>query len=366
MDELRDAFNDAWEESDDADLDLSENLDVQAPDESKTTEANNDVDILDDVKADESTATADVQTPDTGKSDEGKAGEAKTENITEDKSSSEPPKGKEPDTEKAPVSWSAKAREDWAGVPANARLQIQKREREVSQVLQESSEARKGMKQLHATLSPHMDGLIASGASNPMSVVSDLLQAESTLRVGSQTQKAERVAEIIQRYGVDIQALDNILVGKPAPNQPMNQMEQMIEQRMAPVNQYLQQQQQQQQYQQQQKQETARSNVNAFREKAEFLDDVRNDMADLMDASTARGVTMTLQDAYNKACAINPEISSVLEGRQRQQNLLGSQNNILGKKSAASTLRGSPGGSGGNNSELSMRDTISELWNSQG
>ena len=53
----------------------------------------------------------------------------------------------------------------------------------------------------------------------------------------------------------------------------------------------------------------------------EFYNDVRSDMADLLDMAANRGRQMSMQDAYNTACAAHPQISKVMAGRQAQQSV---------------------------------------------
>ena len=135
----------------------------------------------------------------------------------------------------------------------------------------------------------------------------------------------------------------------------------MIDQRMAPVNDLLGQFQHQQQAGHQQQVQQANSEVAAFGKNAEFLNDVRHDMADLVDMAHGRGQTMTLQDAYNKACALNPQIAQVLEERATTAKLMGDQNTLASKRNAASSLSGRRAGNGGGGA-MDMRSAISDAW----
>lgn len=49
-------------------------------------------------------------------------------------------------------------------------------------------------------------------------------------------------------------------------------------------------------------------------------------MADMFDLATKRGQKISLQDAYDKAVAINPQISGVLNKRQTAQSLTQKRN----------------------------------------
>lgn len=273
---------------------------------------------------------------------------------------------------KAPASWTPKAREAWAKLPEEARAEVMKREREINKVLQESSAARQAATELNNVLSPYKEGLIAAGVHNPIQQVGNLLAVESRLRQGNQTEKALTVANLIKSYGIDIGELDNVLSnqgygGQQQQGQPQQgahnaELERLIEQRMAPVNQFLQQQTQMQQYQQQQERQQATQTVEQFSQNAEFMNDVRMDMADLMDMAANRGQHMTIEDAYNKACMLNPEIAGVLKQREEQQRLMNTQNNMQRKRTAASSISGRQSGPTSQRSDDSLRGSLMDAW----
>lgn len=277
----------------------------------------------------------------------------------------EPKKGKEVKGEKAPASWSPQNRESWSKLPDNVKAQVAKRELEVNKVMQDSATARKAAAHLNQVMAPYQQGLIAAGYSDPFTAINAVMQAESSLRVGNAQQKASAVANLIHQYGVDIGQLDSILAGSPQNHQasPNADIESIIDQRMQPFNDFVQQQQVEQQYVQEQGRITADNEVYNFSDNKEFINDVRMDMADLLDMASQRGQTMTLDQAYAKACAIHPEISKVIDQRQEQQRVMGTQKMTAAKKNAASaSLTGSQGGVGGGNSELSLYDTIKAAW----
>ncbi|RLC07579.1 MAG: hypothetical protein DRI24_24655, partial [Deltaproteobacteria bacterium] len=178
---------------------------------------------------------------------------------------------------------------------------------------------------------------------------------------GSPEQKAQQIAGFIKTYGVDIGMLDGMLAGAaPSPEQQQNnQMQDMMDQRMAPVNQLLERINQAQTDRNSATNQQAGTDVNAFSEQAEFINDVRMDMADMMDMAAQRGQNMTLQQAYDKACAINPEISKVMADRVENARIMGNNQTVQQKMNAASSIHGEQGGTGGGSEDLSLRDMIS-------
>jgi hypothetical protein len=169
------------------------------------------------------------------------------------------------------------------------------------------------------------------------------------------------VAHLIKGYGVDIGILDSLLAGENVQAGPTSDIERLIEQRLAPVNQFLQQQQAWTQQQQHAQQQQIAQTVNEFSTGAEFIEDVRLDMVDLLDMAAARGQTLTLEQAYAKACTIHPEVSKVMAERQRQQSIMGTQNALNHKKNAAVSITGNQRGSTVNNS-ASLRDQLAAAW----
>jgi len=191
----------------------------------------------------------------------------------------------------------------------------------------------------------------------PQNILPGLLQSASMLQMGSAPQKAQTVANIIKQFGVDIATLDSLLAGEQ-PSGQSSQLEQLLDQRLQPIQQVLGQFQQQQATQAQQQQQRVISDVEMFASdpKNEFYNDVRADMADILDMAANRGRPMTLQDAYDRACQIHPQVSQIIAARGNQQR-------VNSKRTAASSLRGGPGGSPGAPAiGDSVREAVEAAW----
>jgi hypothetical protein len=359
MSEIREAFEEAFKQ---AEMDLG---DEGQTDEAQEFESDEDV----------SHETSDSPMPE-GEETDVEEPEANAEELHAQENDTQ--KGKSPQAQKtqevgtskgkAPASWTPKARETWSKLPKEAQAQIAKRENEISRTLKETASARQMMQRLNTTLEPYKSGLIASGVQDPIQAIGTLFQTEAQLRGGDTRMKAQTVADLIKQYGVDIATLDGLLAGEaPSSGGTNPDIEQLIDQRMAPVNQMLQQQQQYAQYQEQQYQQEAKQSVDQFGQNAEFLNDVRMDMADMLEAASRRGIAMTLEQAYEKACAIHPEISKIIAGRKKEEQLMGSRNDVARKKAAASSLNGKQGGSPViDRSNMSLRDSIEAAFNGEG
>ena len=265
---------------------------------------------------------------------------------------------------KVPASWSAKARETWGKLPADAQAEIVKRESEINRVLQESASARRTLGELNAVMQPHVQRMMASGVQSPIQAIGQLLATEQQLSGGDVATKAHTIAQLINRFGVDINTLDQILSNSPSHSHPTPQnpnIDQMLNERLAPFQNFMQQQQQYMQFEQSRKQQEANQSVQTFAQNAEFLSDVRLDMADLMDLAASRGKEMSLQEAYDKACAMNPDVSAILAQRQKQAQLVSANQAAAAKRNASVSLTGQQNGSAKTTGD-SLRDAIANAW----
>jgi hypothetical protein len=270
---------------------------------------------------------------------------------------------------KAPIDWSPKEREDWSRIPPHLQTKIKEREQATQDLMQETASARKTHKDFSALAQQYGSVLSGVAGNTPMEAVGNLFDTVANLRMGSEVQKAQTIANLIETFGVDIGALDSQLSGQmPAQPDQNAEMNRMFDERMAPMTQYMQQMQRQERQSAQNMQNTALNEVKSFADSgnAEFLNDVRMDMADLIDMSAKRGQSMTMEQAYQKACAIHPQISGVLSQRAAQDKLTGGNNNMAAKREAASSITGSRIGVNAGNGSLSLRDQISSAWDAQG
>lgn len=353
MNELREALETAYEEEEEAGG--GQETEESTAQGSETPEPTSEEGVVDEVETEE-VATEEAEEQEPG-----------SEDVREEVREEPKEKVAGAQAEKAPASWSPKAREGWGKLPDEAKSQVLKREKEVNQVLQDSSSARNFTSKFSQLMGPYRESMIASGAQNPLQAVGTLLQKDAAMRAGTPAQKAQAVASMISDYGINIEMLDGALSGNPniQAESPNASLESLIDQRMAPMNEYLNQQKYQQQMAYHQSQNDATNSVSQFSETAEFINDVKADMADLLDMSAARGQEMSLQQAYDKACAINPDISSVLQQRASQQRIMGGNKSMASKRAAAASLTGKQGGAGGGTTGGTMREMIEQSWDEQ-
>ena len=242
---------------------------------------------------------------------------------------------------RAPASWKPEIREKWNALPAEVQGEVMRREREVQQVLEESVATRRFAEAFRSIAEP-FSHIIAMEGKDALSVFSDYLKTATILRSGSPQERAAAIAQAVQFYGIDVQALDGALAaqfqGKPMPQGQQQGAQQYQDPRVDQLFQYLTQQSQQQE---QALEQDVGDEITAFSQdpKNEFFDDLRGDISDILRLSAARGVKMSLSDAYNRAAKLHPEISKIVTQREAAAGVKKESAFIAQKRAAASSLK---------------------------
>ena len=272
------------------------------------------------------------------------------------------PDGQEPpaepagaDLETPPAGLPPAAREAWGDTPQAVKEAIAKREEDYSKGIQMYASGAQRAQQMDQALQPFQQFFAING-NNPPQVIRDVLGTAATLQMGSPQQKAAAAFQLIQSFGVDIGMLDQMLAGEapapgaaPAPQQvtPVD-VQQAVQQALA-------------QQQNEQSREAISSEIAAFAAdpKNEFFNDVRNDIADIMDAAARHGQPMTLAKAYERACQLHPQISGILQARAADAT-------NAQRRAAASSVSGSPSDSGTNAPPTTVRGILETAFDEGG
>ena len=298
-----------------------------------------------------------------GEGEDEKDGEEADDSGDDDESTAEK---EEPESTgiTAPIGYSPESREKWKNVPNVVKEQIHKREQEISQAMQNTAEARRSHSAITTLANNYATVLAAEGANTPMEAIEGLFKTVAELRMGTPQSRAVKMSQLIKHYGVDINMLDQALAGEQVQSTEVTQMSQMLDERLAPLQDMLKGQQNQKQIQQQQAVTEVNTELADFSKNAEFLNDVRHDMADLIDLASKQGRKMGFKEAYDKACAIHPSISKVVSDRATAETLKNSGKRKASKKNASSSLRSGGGSGGADKKPSSLRGEIESLWDS--
>lgn len=266
--------------------------------------------------------------------------------------------------ERAPQAWKPAQREQWAKLPADIRAEIVRRETQIQQTLTQTDSVRKFANDFAQTIQPYAH-LIRQQASTPLKAVENLMQTSARLMTGSQEQKAQVLAEIIGNYGIDLPTLDRVLSGVAQNGKVPSQQAEQPPGWAKPMFDFMSTVQQSREQAAEQSRQSAAREIEAFAEKP-FFEDLREEIADIMEVATNRGRTITLEQAYKKAVALDPEISGIIAQRERAKNPVSEAASTLARaRRAASTVSGAPTGSkvSGKQTPANRREAIMQAWN---
>ena len=212
--------------------------------------------------------------------------------------------------EKPPVSWKPTIREThWAKLPKEVREEVVRREREITTTLSQTADARRFAHRFAEVARPY-EHIMRMEGNDPMIAFEGYLKTATILRQGTPHEKASGLAQIIKQFSVDPALLDNALVGilpqpgaAPAPN-PADFRDPRLDEM-------------QRQHEEQQ-QAAASAELQTFIDsgKAEFFPDVEDLMSDILRVAADRNQRMGLQEAYERAIMIHPEVSKVVQQRK--------------------------------------------------
>ncbi len=262
--------------------------------------------------------------------------------------------GEKPETpalpvDKAPQSWRGPQKAKWAALDPEVKQEVMRREREITKTLGETSQARQFANKFAQTVAPYAPRLQSIGA-DPLVVVNELLKSDYVLSTAPKAQRAQFMARMIKHYDIDVRELDGALAGTGPADPVGSQLEQLLNQRLAPIQQFLTAQQQREAQREQATSEELGQTLEqmAADPKYPHFDTVRDDMADVIDIAAKRGLYLSLEQAYNRAVAMNPEVSQQVaaqrEAEAKKAAALASHNRAQKALRASVSVGGAPGG----------------------
>lgn len=271
------------------------------------------------------------------------------------------------DIAKAPEAWQPAAREGWADLPESVRTQIHKREAEINMALMDGSDNRKQGEKFNDIANRYAQVIAAEGVSDPITGFEEMMKVMAQLRMGTPAQKAQKIAQFIGGYGIDVEMLDDILSGQPAPggNGAADPTKAYIDSALAPVNELMGRLNATEKQANLTRNQAYMTEVVAFKAANEFYTDVQNDMADLCEMAGNRGYDMPLAEAYAKACAMNPEVSKIMADRASTDQLAEGSKTLISKRNAAASLMSGQQEGMPATEDLDLRGTLNAAWDAQ-
>lgn len=193
---------------------------------------------------------------------------------------------------------------------------------------------------------------------DPLQAISGLLQADQNLRMAPAHVRPQLAMQLLQSYGIDPASLGDLKAQVPALDPALYQIQTELQNTKQQVQQFM-------SSIQQNLESEANSQVEAFKEGKPHFDEVREEMAKLINA----GLATNLQEAYDKAVYANPTIRAQLLAEQQAkadaERKQKEQQNVERAKSAAVQVKGAPSG-GANSTTVKAKDRramIAELIN---
>jgi gas vesicle protein len=250
----------------------------------------------------------------------------------------------EPKPIKAPSSWKPAAQEAYlkaergeALTPEEVRIltnEANRRESDFHRGVEEFKTHAQKARAYEAVIAPYQQTFQSLGVDAP-TAIGHLLKADHTLRYSDPATKAQYFQQLAQQYGVNLEQIQNPPQYDPQTQYLMQQLNE-LRQTQAQWHNSI----------QQQEQTRANHELEQFASAGNaHFDAVRNDMADLLET----GKATSLQDAYEKAVWMNPDIRQSLIEQQRSeaQKKAMSEAQALRAKTAAVSVKGSSPSAGG-------------------
>jgi hypothetical protein len=229
--------------------------------------------------------------------------------------------------DKAPASWKGDAKEVWASLPEHVKREVSRREKQINSTLNENANIRKEFEQI-AQVTQAYAPRIREWGTNPAQTLGVFLEADRALSSGPMESRAAKMAQIIKDYGIDFRALDAALSGSaPPPEVSMEaRIEALVNQRLAPFQQRFQQEQDDQRH------EVAMTIQEMAANTADYphFEEVREEMADLIEINFRRGVPLSLQEAYNKIVGFQGYTQPAQQAAQQTQKALAASVSVGG------------------------------------
>jgi hypothetical protein len=209
---------------------------------------------------------------------------------TQEQPDLEPP-AEPPVWERPPASWKKDYHEAWTTADPKLKEYAWKREEEMRAGVQPLLTKAQYADQMQQAIEPYMNNIRGLGIEAPQAVKA-LMEADNVLRHGSPQQKQAYFAQLAQQYGIN---MGDVQIQPTDPNFYAIQNE-LAQVRGEVLN--------WKQAQENAQNEALLSEINQFQSKAEYFEEARPTMIQLLNS----GVAKDLDDAYQKAIRLDNDL----------------------------------------------------------
>ena len=219
----------------------------------------------------------------------------------------DPITGRESEPMKAPAGWTPLLKEKWVTIDPTVQKFISDRERDMAQTISKTADARKLEADFKSIIAPH-EAVIRQFNVPATSIVKDLVGQWAAMTTGTPETRAQIIHNLITHFKPDVATLISLSQGQ-APQTAANvqpDVQTLVQQELAARD-------------EKQQEQSIMSDIEAFgaNPKNEYFENVRDSMGKIVLAGLVEANTMPelFQKAYDMACANNPEIAQILQGR---------------------------------------------------
>lgn len=207
--------------------------------------------------------------------------------------------------ERPPASWKKDYHEVWQTADPRLKEYAWQREEEMKKGVEPLLTKAQFADQIQQAIEPYQNNLKTLGIEPPQAIQA-LMNADNVLRHGSPQQKAQMFATLSQQYGVNLGEISNL------QQQPVDPTVSMLQNELYNVRNEVMSWKQQQEAAQN---EALLNEITQFSQKAEFFEEARPTMIQLLNS----GMAQNLDDAYNKALRLDEALSSKLQQSTQAQ-----------------------------------------------
>lgn len=257
----------------------------------------------------------------------------------------------EPVWKRPPASWKKDYHEVWATADDRMKEYAWQREEQMKRGVEPLLSKAQIADSFNSAIEPYMATIRGMGL-EPVDAVKALMQADHTLRTATPDQKVAYFHQLAQQYGI------NLGGAQPQPIDPMlHSLQNELQSVRGEVLTWKQQQEAAQN-------EALRNEIEGFAAKAEHFEDAKPTMIQLLQS----GMAENLQDAYDKAVRLNPDLFNMVQQAQ-QAKMLAQKSAELNKaaktaKAAAVSVRGTTPGSNTAPKAQDRRSMLAEQFDS--
>ena len=255
--------------------------------------------------------------------------------------------------DEAPKGLSVGMRENWKNLDSQTKDEFRRYEERIGGMAQKYAHDARRAQAMDKVMQPYSQLMQMNGG--PQNILPGLLQTGAALQTGNEIERARTVAGLISQFGVNPAQVADFLDNKTPEQSNKSKIDDLFNERLAPIQQQLAQFQQREQQFQRQGQQKVAEDIASFSASHEFFDELREPIADILDIAARNGREMSLEEAWEHARWQNPEIRKVLLARQ-------SQGQVQQRKRASSSIHGTPGGEGSSAAPADLRSTLEQAF----